>query len=158
MFFRIFFIVQIMEQSYKPPKLLFIPIAQGFCKIPHAAFDGQGMLPMKRFLIVFLDEVPCLLSCICHRLCSFLEVWLPHNSTYQYSTERPFYSQKMPYWIIVSFCPMFIILRSIRIQSYVTSWPWTTTLQSSSFCVQSESNPTAPQSFNSSFLNFHSQH
>lgn len=94
MFFRIFFIVQIMEQSYKPPKLLFIPIAQGFCKIPHAAFDGQGMLPMKRFLIVFLDEVPCLLSSICHRLCSFLEVWLPHNSTYQYSTERPFYSQK----------------------------------------------------------------
>lgn len=76
------------------PKTPLHPHSPRILQIPHAAFDGQGMLPMKRFLIVFLDEVPCLLSCICHRLCSFLEVWLPHNSTYQYSTERPFYSQK----------------------------------------------------------------
>ncbi|ERL19700.1 hypothetical protein HMPREF1246_0609 [Acidaminococcus sp. BV3L6] len=84
------------------------------------------------------------MSCICHRLCSFLEVWLPHNSTYQYSTERPFYSQKchtgllfplsyvhhfafnqnpiLRYFVAMDhYLTEFIILRSIRIQSYSSS-------------------------------------
>ena len=61
MLLRIFFKIHIMEQSNKTPKMNIFTHFLG--KISHTSLYRQSMKDMKRFLIVFLQQLQGLISC-----------------------------------------------------------------------------------------------
>jgi hypothetical protein len=70
-FFRILFVIQVVEQAPHAPEVLLVPVAQFPGKIPQAAFHRQSMLQMERFLIIFFQQFPSFFSRIRHTCLSF---------------------------------------------------------------------------------------
>jgi hypothetical protein len=50
----VLFKVQVVEQTYSLPELLFVPIAQLFRKITHDRLHSNGVLNVKGLLVVLL--------------------------------------------------------------------------------------------------------